>query len=180
MSKVHLDLTEAKLTDDVKRQRLIYECYRLAYESDCLKAKFGSVVVLDWKVIGYGWNHVPNPDYCCEKDCVGSLRKDVPSSTRVKSCYAVHAEQAALLMAGSLARGADIYVAGYGSDGRPLIKDTSLPIDHPNRGVYCTVCARLIWEARCKNIFMESTEGLISYNPKDIWKDSYAVAGKSI
>lgn len=148
--------------------RLLVDCLRMAERSDCTKIKFGAVALDDkLEPIGYGWNHNPMPDaaWSCASDCVGGIRKGVRSGTCVERCYALHAEQHALLQASAPVY--EIAVAG-------LLPDGTL-FDNGG-GFYCTVCARLMASAGVRVVSIwaggEQKRLLIA----DVWEQSYRAA----
>src|SRR5271157_1409150 len=167
-------------------QKYIDLCYEIARDSTCSKARYGSVIVAqDFAsssspnrefIVGKGTNHSPNPA-CedCASLCAGKLRLGVKSGTRIELCYAVHAEQWALLEAGPLAKKATIFVTGFDSKWeKNLKKDPTLPEGHPNRGFYCSMCARLMWAAGIKHIVCDSVLGMpVVFTPQDVWDSSY-------
>ena len=151
-------------------------CYQLADLSPCVKAKYGCVIVdPEGIIVGRGWNRSPNPSFSdCKNLCAGGIRKGVASGTCIEACYAVHAEQWALLQAGDRAKGATLFVTGYGSDGERRLDDP-FSENVAMRGFYCSMCARLIWAAGIKEVICDSVNGLITYSLDDIWRDAYAV-----
>ena len=157
-------------------------CYDLACFSSCVKAKRGSIVlqpqILGEAIVGSGVNRSPNPAFAdCATLCAGKLRAGIKSGTRIELCYAIHAEQAALLEAGTLARGGTLVVAGYNTDGSKALKDPELPLGHPMRGFYCSMCARIIWAAGIDYVVCDTVWGVpIVYSIEDVWASSYAVA----
>ncbi|MFC1686865.1 hypothetical protein ACFL0E_00725 [Nanoarchaeota archaeon] len=131
--------------------KYLLRCWELAKNSDCQKMKFGSVIVLDDKMIGEGYNHAASyllKDSCC-------LREGVKSGTKSELCNAVHAEQAAMI--NSHHHGQDdlsmttLYVAGIFPDGKRLIKEEP--------GLYCSTCARLIAEEGINEIVVPTKQG---------------------
>lgn len=128
----------------------------LAQQSRCMKARYGAVLVRacaescaepcaersrsngrsdsrsDRRVLGMGYNFSVAPGQCC-------IRSNVVSGTRAECCYAIHAEQAALMLA--LSRhgldgisGSTMYVVGRRPDGSLV----------PITNFYCTLCARMM------------------------------------
>ena len=107
----------------------------LSRESTCEKMRFGCLITdLELRVLGAGFNHSVRPDGCC-------LRRGVPSGTQLERCFAVHAEQAALLdmlgKAGDRELAKVAFVAGLYPDGKP----------YESTGFSCTFCVRLLREA---------------------------------
>jgi deoxycytidylate deaminase len=158
------------------------QCYALAKNSTCVKAKVGAQVRgpygdMSDHLLGQGFNQSPNPEFAdCGKLCAGGIRCGIKSGTRAELCYAVHAEQYALLQAGSLAKGATIYVASYDDKGEKRLKNAELPLGHPMHGFYCSVCARLIWAAGIARVVTDGVKGPVVLSLNDIWKTSYGVA----
>lgn len=158
------------------------QCYSLAQNSSCVKAKVGSQIrgpygdMLD-HLLGQGWNQSPNPAFAdCATLCAGGIRKGVKSGTCAELCYSVHAEQYALLQAGGTAKGATLYVASYHENGEKRLKDSTLPLGHPMHGFYCSVCARLIMAAGIKTIVTDGVSGIVYFTPEEIWQTSFGVA----
>ncbi len=149
--------------------KYMLRCWELAQNSDCKKMNFGSVIVLDDKIIGEGYNHVPHSsrkDSCC-------LREGVQSGTRSEVCNAVHAEQAAMINShhnGYLdLSGAVLYVAGIFPDGKKLIKSEP--------GLYCSTCARLIAEEGINEIVVPTKKiGEAELSLVDVLRTSYQFA----
>lgn len=175
-------------------QRYIDLCYEYAKLSTCSKARYGAVIMTanenlpyhlqdrsrPERLVSVGWNHSPNPACSdCAVVCAGGIRQGVKSGTRLELCYAVHAEQYALLQAGGLAKGATLFVAGYDSNWeKTLRKDPTLLPGHPNAGFYCSMCARLMWAAGIKYAVRDTVWGVpIVYSMEDVWESAYAVAG---
>src|SRR5271166_912463 len=171
-------------------QKYIDMCYEIARDSTCSKARYGAVIVaLDFAsssspnrefIVGKGTNHSPNPA-CedCAALCAGGIRAGIKSGTRLELCYAVHAEQWALLQAGPLAKNGTMFVAGLDANWEKMLrKDPSLPPGHPNAGFYCSMCARLMWAAGVKYIVRDTVWDIpIVYSMEEAWASAYAVAG---
>lgn len=110
--------------------------------SPCGKSKRGVVIwsTNDPSIIGFGWNHPPEPQYC-----------DGSSSCRA-SCgkVAVHAEQAALLQCrdlGRVIRGAEmLHTKVVFEDG----KWVSVPGGPPS----CPDCSKLMLEAGIDGVWL--------------------------
>lgn len=156
-------------------------CYTLANRSNCAKMKFGSIIA-DTKenLVGRGWNHSPNPACTdCEHLCAGGIRQGIKSGTRLELCHAVHAEQWAILEAGHATQGGVIIVAGVNAKGEKHLRDKSLPLGHPNRGFYCSFCARLIWASGLTGVWVDGVKGPIFETLDEIWASSYAVGASA-
>lgn len=139
-----------------------------ARKSDCDKIKFGAAAFSQGgALLGTGRNHNPHPfaDYSCGRDCVGQLRSGVRSGTCVERCYAIHAEQAALLAAGGKAF--RVAVAGLLPDGR---------LFDNGGGFYCTVCARLMASAGVEVVTIWSGGAPRDLTMAEAWAQSYSIA----
>ena len=107
--------------------------------------KIGAVIVRDKRIITTGYNGAPAGMASCvqRQQC---LRRDmdIPSGTRHELCWAIHAEQNALLNCSrEQTLGADLYLAGVNPG------DNSIHRARP-----CPLCARLIIQAGIKNVIL--------------------------
>ena len=158
------------------------QCYDLAKNSTCVKAKVGAQVRghygdMPMHLLGQGFNQSPNPAYSdCAKLCAGGIRCGIKSGTQLESCYAIHAEQYAIHQAGIHAKGATLYVASFDENGNKRLKDASLPLGHPMHGFYCSMCARAVWMAGIKRIVTDGVDGIVEFTPEDIWRTAFGVA----
>jgi dCMP deaminase len=115
--------------------------------STCLRAQWGAVLVdREHAIISTGYNGAPPHTVNCidtGKCCRQEL--SVPSGERVELCVAIHAEQNALLSAGRLAKGADMYLVGrsVATQHEPIVAD----------GIPCILCAKLLVRAGVRRIF---------------------------
>jgi len=140
----------------------------LALKSDCSKIRFGALALtIDGRIVGEGWNHNPNPflNYTCSEFCVGGIRKGVRSGTCVERCYAVHAEQHALIKA--IEKPHEILVAGW-------LPDNSL-FDNGG-GFYCTVCSRFMIASGVQIVSVWSKGFRKQLTINECWNDSYKIA----
>lgn len=81
--------------------------------STCLRRKVGAVIVRDRNIIATGYNGAPSKiTHCGEgRDCLRQ-KLNIPSGERHEMCYAVHAEQNAIVQAtlnGVSTSGATLY-----------------------------------------------------------------------
>ncbi|SHH40981.1 deoxycytidylate deaminase [Thermosipho atlanticus] len=105
----------------------------IASRSTCFHRKVGAVIVKDKRILATGYNQPPSGFPHC--DSIGCIRDDmgIESGKNQEICYALHAEQNALMQAakfGISTNGATIYV-------------THKP---------CSVCARLLINAGIKKV----------------------------
>jgi deoxycytidylate deaminase len=151
----------------VTNDALLLLLMKRAHNSDCDKIKFGAAALdQSGAVLAVGWNHNPHRAYgwSCAKHCVGGIRQGVKSGTCVERCYAVHAEQHALLNTGGSAH--EIAVAG-------LLPDGSL-FDNGG-GFYCTVCARLMAAAGVKVVSIWNQGQRTRLTMVEAWEQSYGI-----
>ena len=104
--------------------------------SSCVRAgrQVGSVIVKDKRILTTGYNGAPSGVKTCkEKGFCMRDKLNIPSGTRAEMCYAIHAEQNAVIQAAKMGisvEGATIYV-------------THQP---------CSVCTRILINAGIKRI----------------------------
>jgi len=99
--------------------------------STCTRRQIGALIVSEHgeiKSTGYNGNPRGLP-HCGEMGCIRDKLK-IPSGTRLETCTAVHAEQNALIQAGTNAKGSTIY-------------STIVP---------CPICARMIMNAQVARV----------------------------
>ena len=99
--------------------------------STCTRRQIGAIIVSDVGAIkSTGYNGNPRGTPHCEE--IGCIRDKlgIPSGTRLETCTAVHAEQNALIQAGTDARGSTMY-------------STIVP---------CPICARMILNAQVARV----------------------------
>ncbi len=99
--------------------------------STCTRRQIGAIIVSDVgeiKSTGYNGNPRGLP-HCEEMGCIRDKLK-IPSGTRLETCTAVHAEQNALIQAGTHSRGSTLY-------------STIVP---------CPICARMILNAQVARV----------------------------
>lgn len=105
--------------------------HEVSRRSTCTRRQIGAIVVSDVgeiKSTGYNGNPRGLP-HCEETGCIRDKLK-IPSGTRMETCTAVHAEQNALIQAGTNAQGATLY-------------STIIP---------CPICARMIINAKIRRV----------------------------
>jgi dCMP deaminase len=103
----------------------------VARRSTCTRRQIGAIVVSDvGEIKSTGYNGNPRGLPHCEE--IGCIRDKlgIPSGTRLETCTAVHAEQNALIQAGTNARGSTMY-------------STIVP---------CPICARMILNAQVARV----------------------------
>ena len=120
-----------------KRTRISKDHYfmniaiEVAKRSTCTRRKIGAIIVSDVgeiKSSGYNGNPRGLP-HCDEMGCIRD-KLGIPSGTRLETCTAVHAEQNALIQAGTNSRGSTLY-------------STIVP---------CPICARMILNAQVARV----------------------------
>jgi dCMP deaminase len=99
--------------------------------STCTRRQIGAIIVSDVgeiKSTGYNGNPRGLP-HCDEIGCIRD-KLNIPSGTRLETCTAVHAEQNALIQAGTNSRGSTMY-------------STIVP---------CPICARMILNSQISRV----------------------------
>ena len=103
----------------------------VARRSTCTRRQIGAIIASDVgeiKSTGYNGNPRGLP-HCHEIGCIRD-KLGIPSGTRLETCTAVHAEQNALIQAGTNSRGSTLY-------------STIVP---------CPICARMILNAQIARV----------------------------
>lgn len=108
-----------------KQQQFMNKAREASKKSECIKAQTGAIVVSpDGKVIGEGWNTIPDEFDVCGKNAGGTcprVKFGIPSGKDYdKSCLAIHAEVHAIADAGlrkiqdvAGKKGATLFLAGH-------------------------------------------------------------------
>ena len=97
--------------------------------STCLRRKYGAIIVKNDEILSTGYNGAPaGVSTCVERGECLRKKLGIPSGTRHEMCYAVHAEQNAIIQAAKL---------GVNIDGSTLYC-THQP---------CILCAKMIVNA---------------------------------
>jgi dCMP deaminase len=83
----------------------------VALRSTCLRRQIGAVIVdsATKEILASGYNGNPRgQEHCTVMGCIRDIQ-NIPSGERSEVCTAVHAEQNALMQAGTRSRGATMY-----------------------------------------------------------------------
>ena len=99
----------------------------------------GAVIVKDDEIISTGYNGgIRGGDNCCE---IGECQREkfgIPHGEQYEKCYAVHAEQNAIISASRRDMiGATLYLAGF-ENGQRMPSSEVFP---------CDICRRMLWNA---------------------------------
>ena len=117
-------------------KRFVELSQTIATWSSCYKEgrQVGAVIVRDKRIITTGYNGAPSGIKSCKEkgECL-RMKLGIPSGTRHELCYAIHAEQNAIIQAAKLGisiEGATLYCTHYP----------------------CTICAKMIVNAGIRKI----------------------------
>jgi len=116
--------------------RFINLAFQVAEWSSCLRPgrKVGCIIVKDRRILTTGYNGAPSGlKTCSERGGCMRERLKIPSGTQAERCYAVHAEQNAIIQAAKL---------GVSIEGATLYC-THMP---------CSMCTRIIINSGIKRI----------------------------
>ena len=123
-------------TFDKWDKRFVELSQTIATWSSCYKEgrQVGAVIVRDKRIITTGYNGAPSGIKSCKEkgECL-RIKLGIPSGTRHELCYAIHAEQNAIIQAAKLCisiEGATLYCTHYP----------------------CTICAKMIVNAGIKRV----------------------------
>lgn len=131
--------------------------------STCLRRRYGAVIVKDDRIISTGYNGAARGiRNCCDMGICKREELGVKPGERYELCVAVHAEQNAIINAGSeRCKGAKLYLSGFNGDGS-FIKDMDC----------CMMCKRAILNAGIDEVIFDDDGGNIRMIiPKDGWKN---------
>ncbi|NIM46807.1 MAG: hypothetical protein GTN40_01465 [Candidatus Aenigmarchaeota archaeon] len=135
-------------------QKYIDLAVRASKSSKCKKSKRGAVLVRKGKVIGVGYNGAPNGKFC--PVC---LRENIRDNSRMELCYAIHAEQRAIINA---------LKNGYNLKGSRLyhikVKNGKMV---PSEDLSCTLCSRMILESDVSEMVLLHSDGLTVYDAEE-------------
>ena len=119
----------------------------------CLRRVYGAIIVKNDEIISTGYNGAPSGVTSCKERGECLRRKlAIPSGTQAETCYAVHAEQNAIVQAarlGSRIEGATLYC-------------THQP---------CVICAKMIINAGIDEVVIRRTEEEFDIVPVQKWID---------
>ncbi len=105
--------------------------------SSCVRRKVGAVIVKDKLIMAIGYNGAPaGVKNCVERDYCLRNKLNIKSGTHAETCYAVHAEQNAI-----------VYAAKEGIS----LKGCTLYCTHQP----CVVCAKIIINTGIKEIIFK-------------------------
>ncbi len=108
-------------------------CEIVSTRSSCSHRKVGAIIVKDNRILATGYNQPPSGFPHCES--IGCIRDnlDIPSGENQEICFALHAEQNALMQASKF---------GISTNGATLYTNFKP----------CSICARLIVNAGIKRV----------------------------
>ena len=115
----------------------------VSLRSTCIRSAYGSVIVLDDRIVSTGYNGSPRGHINCI-DSGTCAREGIETRTRYELCRAVHAEQNAIINARSNVSDATIFIAGFNNKtGKDKSGDACLP---------CMMCYRAMVNAGIKAV----------------------------
>jgi dCMP deaminase len=133
---------------------MINEAVKISAKSPCKKSHRGAVLVKDGEIIAYGYNGAPN-----DRVCDPCIRGDIADNSKTELCYAIHAEQRAILNAlkdGHDLTGSRLY--------HIKVKNGEVI---PSDDISCTLCSRLILESGVAEMALLHTTGLTVYDAEE-------------
>lgn len=114
--------------------RFVHLTKEIAKWSSCLNRQVGAIIVKNNRIMATGYNGAPHDiDSCVERGQCLRIEQNVESGTKQEICYAVHAEQNAILQAARL--------------GIKIEDSTLYCTTCP-----CTICAKMIINAGIKKV----------------------------
>lgn len=130
-----------RITREEMYLKMAYDC---AQRSTCMRGHTGCVIVDVYDtVVSTGYNGAAKGHQDCqERGYCWRNENNIKSGENYEKCYAIHAEQNALIQAGKSSRGASMYMATINQDNEIECK---LP---------CLLCSRLIVNADISEIMI--------------------------
>lgn len=119
--------------------------------SDCLRRRYGAVIVNNDEIVSTGYNGAPRGGESC-MDYGKCYREQlgIPKGQRYELCRTVHAEQNAIISASRQEMlGATMYIVGLEADGS---------FADPNP---CLLCSRLIKNAGIEKLVLQMPDGSV-------------------
>ncbi|ASI13669.1 deoxycytidylate deaminase [Candidatus Mancarchaeum acidiphilum] len=156
----------------------------LLKNSDCFESNYGAVIFKDGKVLGEGYNYVPEiKGYTCDK--CPRRKQDLHNGIGLELCYSVHAEESAInnmlfdkKLSVEDSEGASMVVV-RSKDGKVFKFEELKP--------YCTRCAEKIYtQSKIKEIIYEDKKGFIAFGNEELfdisvknlhssWKEKFGI-----
>lgn len=129
--------------------------------STCLRRRYGTVIVKDDRIVATGYNGAARGcRNCCDTGVCA--RKDIPHGERYELCKAVHAEQNAIMQAGSeLTNGATLYLVGVDAETGETLKDIDC----------CMMCKRAVINAGIERVVLLDGKDYVSVRDPKYWRD---------
>ena len=152
------------LEEILETEKWMEEAEKGAKKSKCLKSQVGVVIVKEREIISRGYNKIVVSDENFvnkEGYCSPCIREDIRNNSQVEKCYAIHAEQTALINAKTDLTDTIMYHVKIKNGKR-------IPIGIPS----CTVCNRMIKEAGVYFVTLQK-EGYVIYPPEEIVNISF-------
>lgn len=139
-----------------------------AKKSTCERARCGSVIVKDGKIIAKGFNSPP-AELESQRRCSNS-KDSYHKKVTDKTCC-VHAEQRAMIDAlknnSGLIKGADLYFIRIDKNG------IKIPAEKP----YCTICSKMALDLGIKNFILFHKQGIRVYDTQEYNDLSFGFRG---
>lgn len=152
------------LKDNEKKVASKYfeEAVKASKNSICLKRPRGVVIVKNNKIVGKGWN-APAGKHICSECLRSKMKPKVFAIFNTEPCYAIHAEQRAIVNAFksgcSDLTSAKMYFIRTDDEGKYI------PCDD---GPSCTICSKLILESGIESFIYEAlNEGIVELSAKE-------------
>ncbi len=151
-----------KNTEEASAKKYFREAVNASKKSVCLKRPRGVVIVNNDEIIGRGWN-APADEHVCKECLRNRMKPKVFAIFNTEPCYAVHAEQRAII---------DAFRNGYSnlSEAKMYFIRTDddskyMPCDD---GPSCTICSKLILESGIKSFIYETfDDGVVELSAKE-------------
>jgi dCMP deaminase len=153
-----------------KNQYFFSIAKQVAQRSTCLRRHVGSIIVDEFdRIIATGYNGAPAKQLdCLERGYCYREMFEINSGEQYELCYAIHAEMNALIQAGILARGCNMYLYSEA----PIVYNNDDCVWKVTPTYPCILCSRLILNAGINTVFIDDWDSSTWHSAEEIYNRS--------
>ena len=135
--------------------------YTVASRANCLRKKYGAIIVKNDIIISTGYNGAPRGRKNCTDLCFCMRDKlNIPRGERYEKCRSVHAEANAIIAASrEQMLGSTLYLCGIDAKSGELVADSCS----------CQMCKRLVINAGIEKVIVRNTKDKFTVYDVESW-----------